>query len=708
MSAAAKKSRSRDRNFHHLKLRHYYLRPRNVSRMVDQPAVDSGGDEEVGLFDVDPPAVDSPADARPAAPEAPPTGYVPPPPTPIFRNRRRLTEQESIEQRRRRAVRRRRRRTAGLILVGCGVLILAVGGWVAWRTYQAYSHLQAASGQVTQLQSEIRDVSSIDLTATRATVSRLQAESASAQSAVDDPFFRAATVLPWVGPNLHAMSEIAGTVRSLSTDVIPSLVQIAQTLRPSELAPVDGVVDLAPIEAASPLLQKADAAVNASRTRLAAIDRTGLVQQVNSAVLSLWGKLDAAESTTGAGARVARLLPPMLGANGPRTYLVVFQNLAEARATGGIFGSFAAVRVDQGRITIVDQGAGSRTLQQFDPPVTAFDAKATNLYGQLMGIYPQDVNLTPDFPTAAATFAKMYTARKGTAIDGVVATDPVALSYALKGTGAIAVGGGVTLTSKTIVPILLSTAYQKFEDDSDQAPRDAFLAHATTVAFSKVMSGTGDAGVIMAGLKQAVRERRVLVWSAHPAEQTDLAVTGLAGTMSTTSESPSIGVFLNDGTAAKLDYYLNNSVTVTPGDCQPDGRRQLHVALTLYYSAPTSGLPNYVLDTSAVGRRYEVQTNVLVFAPVGGGVVGATSPDGIVGLQRGEADAREVGQMTVTLKPGASMTIHLTLLGPAGPTGSGSSSANAGPSVTPALVLTPGVHPWKVSVRPYDACAITS
>jgi len=71
--------------------------------------------------------------------------------------------------------------------------------------------------------------------------------------------------------------------------------------------------------------------------------------------------------------------------------------------------------------------------------------------------YPQDVNLSPDFPTAAALFAKMYTGRTGTAVDGVVAIDPVALSYLLEGTGPVDVGDGVVLTSDTVVPVLLST-----------------------------------------------------------------------------------------------------------------------------------------------------------------------------------------------------------------------------------------------------------
>ena len=211
-----------------------------------------------------------------------------------------------------------------------------------------------------------------------------------------------------------------------------------------------------------------------------------------------------------------------------------------------------------------------------------------------MARYPQDVNLSPDFPTAAALFAKMYTGRTGTAVDGVVAIDPVALSYLLEGTGPVDVGDGVVLTSDTVVPVLLSTVYARFANEPTQARRDAFLAHASAIAFAPVMSGDGDARAIMNGMRRATVERRVLVWSAEHREQADLALTPVAGLLSEATGPPTIGVFLNDGTGAELGYYLHNTVALGAGDCRPDGRRELAVTITLHYTAPSAGLPAYV------------------------------------------------------------------------------------------------------------------
>ena len=46
----------------------------------------------------------------------------------------------------------------------------------------------------------------------------------------------------------------------------------------------------------------------------------------------------------------------MLGESGARTYLIMFQNLAETRATGGMPGAYLVLAADKGEVRIIDQG----------------------------------------------------------------------------------------------------------------------------------------------------------------------------------------------------------------------------------------------------------------------------------------------------------------------------------------------------------------
>ncbi|MEP6560717.1 MAG: DUF4012 domain-containing protein [Nakamurella sp.] len=581
-------------------------------------------------------------------------------------------------------------------VIGAAVVVLAAGVWVGWRTYQAYTHLQNASASVQQLQDQLTDISNADPAATADTVASLQSETAAARDAVEDPLYRAATGLPYLGQNLDAIRLVTVNVDSLATNVMPSLVDVARNLQPAALEPKDGQIDLAPIQAISPLLQNADAAVNAARGELATIDQSALLGPLADAVQTVSTKLDNAADVTGPGARTARLLPQMLGSAGARNYLVVFQNPAEARATGGIFGSYAVLTADQGKITIANQASASRTLDDLEAPLPDLTENEESLYSSLIAERPMDVNFTPDFPTAAKRFIEMYQRKNPGEVDGVLVIDPVALSYMLKGSPGIPVGDGKVITSENLVQTLLADAYTEFGSDSED--RDRFLDEATSKVFAEVMSGSGDPRAILDGLRKASDERRVLVYSTNPAEQADIAQTGLAASLDAEADHPTLGIYLNDGTPGKLGYYLHNEVDVTEGSCRPDGRRELKVQVLMDFQDPGRELPKYVTAVEP-GEPYTVQTNLLVFAPIGGGVT-AVERDGMpAGLGRGQDHGHEVGAVTVELKPGESTAVTFTVLGPP--------DVGSAADVPPSLVLTPGVNEWVSSVADYQACTPT-
>ena len=118
----------------------------------------------------------------------------------------------------------------------------------------------------------------------------------------------------------------------------------------------------------------------------------------------------------------------------------------------------------------------------------------------------------------------------------------------------------------------------------------------------------------------------------------------------------------------------------------------------MHYDAPADGLPAYVIGGSDLGKAYTLRTNVLLFAPTGGGIVDATRRDGApIEIGHGVDHSREVGTTTVDLTPGTSTELVFTVLGPAGVLGSPT-------DVPPTLVLTPGVTPWVASVDSYRDC----
>ncbi|MEU0553164.1 DUF4012 domain-containing protein [Dactylosporangium sp. NPDC006015] len=566
-----------------------------------------------------------------------------------------------------------------LLLAGAGVRLMVVAE-------SAAGHLRRAATLVGSLETALR---AGDLAAARRTTADLRRQTAEARSDTSGLTWGMGRSAPMAGDDLTAVAAVARIVDDLATRVLPPMLDVAGGLQ-STLAGRDG---LAAVTGAAPRLAAADSLVRAAQARLAALDRGGLDGRVRAAVQRLDDALRRVAPLLAPAARAAKLLPAMLGATAPRTYLVLFQNLAEVRATGGMPGAFVVLRVDKGAITIERQGAAATDIREFAAPVLPLDADQEDLHTDRLGRFPADVNLTPDFPTAAALYREMYRLRSGQTVDGVLATDPVALAYLLQATGPVDVAGGPPLTAPTAVRRLLSEVYLTI---ADQKSQDAFFADAAKAVFDKLTGALTDTSKLVPALRKAADERRLLAWSAHPEEQAEIAATVFAGTLPADDGArPTVGVFLNDGTGAKLGYYLTREAELSAGECLEDGSRHLRLTVKLGSTAPASGLPRSVLGLGLAGD-YTVRTNVMVYMPTGGAPVDATQDGAPVDYGSGFELGRTVAVFTVDLKPGQSSTLALNLI--TGPLPSPSAA------FTPRLVTTPGIAPWTLRLQSAPRC----
>jgi hypothetical protein len=379
-------------------------------------------------------------------------------------------------------------------------------------------------------------------------------------------------------------------------------------------------------------------------------------------VLQLQSDLDSAANTTSTAARAVTLLPPMLGASQPRTYAVLFQNNAEVRATGGIAGSWAIVRLDRGAVQIVKQGSAGDVNSRISGVPVPPDVAA--LYTNRPGTFFQDVDMAPSFPTVATLTSEMFKQAYGIDLDGVISTDPVALAGLLKATGPVQLPHGGPLTASNAVSLLLSHVYQNIQDPQQE---DAFFAQAANAVFTALSAGQGDARATVKALADAAGAGRLTVWSRHADEEGLLAGTELEGAMPATErpESPTIGVFLNDGTASKLDYYLREDVTVASAASCPAGRIGFHVLVTLTSNVPANakGLPAYVTGQPTAGAALgTIGTQVVVSAPVGGAIESVTIGGVPSPLGTGSESGRSDGVVFVDLTPGETKTIDVQLV----------------------------------------------
>ncbi|WP_285245709.1 DUF4012 domain-containing protein [Pseudarthrobacter sp. fls2-241-R2A-127] len=555
----------------------------------------------------------------------------------------------------------------GLLVVFLVVLLGAGAVWLGLKANSVKNDLEAATALVPQLKEEIL---SSDSESVAATMVKLREHTSSARRQAEDPLWNLSSGLPWVGPNLSAVAEVARSADDVATLGLAPLVEIYDSLNWDSLLPSGSGANLNPIKVAAPRVASSAYAVRASAERLKAINTSQLLPQVAVPLAEANTELKQAVGALSSAADAAAIAPDMLGIDGRRSYLLMIQNNAESRASGGIPGALAVLTLDNGKLSLgaqssaVDLGVMSPSL-----PV---DPQQEQIYSTRLGKYMQDVNLTPDFPTAAATAQEMWAKKTGQNVDGVISVDPIVLSYILQSTGPVALSGpeleaakaaglSTELTGSNVVSTLLSDVYAKIKQPKLQ---DAYFAGVAKEVFSALSSGKGEAKGLMTGLGRGTDEGRVLVWSASASEQSVISKYRLSGSVGGSSVSPAeFGVYFNDGTGAKMDYYTKRSVQLFR-QCPAGGYEETIVRVTSTNTAPAdaaTSLPAYVTGAGLFGvPRGTVQTNIVVYGPVQANVESA-SVDGQKAPFAPYLHAdRPVGVVAQQLAPGESKTVEFT------------------------------------------------
>ncbi len=113
------------------------------------------------------------------------------------------------------------------------------------------------------------------------------------------------------------------------------------------------------------------------------------------------------------------VLPELLALNGKKTYLILLQNNAELRPTGGFIGSFALATLSQGELIDFEvqdvYWADGQLKGHVEPPSELKDYLGEG------GWYLRDSNWDPDFPTSAARAVWFLEKETGRHVDGVIA-----------------------------------------------------------------------------------------------------------------------------------------------------------------------------------------------------------------------------------------------------------------------------------------------
>ena len=573
-----------------------------------------------------------------------------------------------------------------ILRVAAGLLLLLVVVF-SYQVVRTVLSLRDAKNEAHQLGAELRRN---DVAAVKQTLRDLEERSATARGLSDNILWDAASKVPYLGDDIGAVQVMAHALNDASARVYEPAVALLEKSGNNTLRDSDGRVQLAAVAELEKPLDQMATALQGAADEVDELDPDHLLGPLRDVTTNVQNQLDASLSAAKGGATVARLVPPMMGADGSRRYLLVVQNNAETRSTGGLPGSFAVLDAVDGKLSLGAQ----RAVDDFDiltAPVLPLTDEERALYGDNLGENIRDTNLTPDFPRAASLMSALQKRSFGTDIDGIISVDPVLLSSVLRATGPVMVGEE-RFTAGNVVRKLLNEVYQRVDTREAQ---DAYFDGAARGIFNSLVTRNVEPLKLFRALGKSASQRRFLVWSSHAEEQELIAGTVSSGELPRdTGAEPHVGLYLNDGTAAKIEYYLDYETSIRSASCTTKGAQKLQVGMVLSSSAPRRGyqLSRFITGRGLYAPRGMMRLNLRIYAPTGGELTTLTANGKAVKIVTNDHDGRQVAIVTMLIR--AHQQVRL----------SAEFRTRDGQRGDPVLDWTPGVRTRTSTVTASSAC----
>ena len=584
------------------------------------------------------------------------------------------------------------------VAVAITLLLVIPGALLVTSGKSAMSDARTLMSQGSALASQIQ---SGDVQGAQRTATNLSSIAKQLDNNVSSPLWTPLTFVPVYGEDVRQIRTLASVASVLSDQV---LVPITQGL------PVDGSAKffvngglnipmiqavLIPIGSASEVVQKCCQQVDdLGETHIA---------QLQEPLETIKGLMGMLSEVSGYAGDLARVLPDVFGANGPRTYLIIACSESELRSVGGFPGSAGLLTMDNGKMEIGDLVAPNLPFVQPDDNVVKLTDEETLLFGSRAGEYFYDAGYIPHFPRAAEIMKSIWDANDRPPIDGIISVDPTFLQNVMALTGAVTTSEGVVLDGTNAAEILMNGAYSMYSSESvlDEVedPRNAslvagikqnnFFSEVASLALDSFFSNIGSADILKVAqaLGESIADKRIYMWVVNPDEQAVIEKVGAACTVSVSESEPELGVYFATTVATKGNWYATTKTEVGRGVKNADGSTSYRVTSQVTNTLSpddVDALPSIITSSGyRVLEDLQIKSgmvlDVYLFAPMGGTITdvqveGSFAPENLFDfmgtwytrpgsepMTKASYNNREVWYGVTVIEPSQSTTITYTV-----------------------------------------------
>ena len=579
--------------------------------------------------------------------------------------------------------RSRGRKRLYIIIGVVAVLLIAL----AAAAFAAVGSAKEMKSQATQVLQDVKSIQTAigenDYAAAAQSAQHASELTGSIAGELSSPLWMVASIIPVYGQDISGMRDL---MTALDDAFDEGLVPLTKTLAanpPDSLISTDRRINVAAVtqlldavQNAAPSMQKcADVAESLPEMH---------IEQLKSVVDPAKEKLTTINATFQKAAALAPVAGPVLGANGNRTYLIVAQNSAELRSSGGFPGSMGTLEIRDGEIILNDFSKVYDVLTDTNPSSVSITDEEYALFGAAGMDCPRDAGIDPDFTRVASIWAASYEERNVAHLDGVISITPSVVQDILAIVGPVTLPDGTELTGSNATKVLQSDIYWKYlaegadPDGTGGAVTDALFAQAAHETFNKLFSNlNADTLIKFAScMAKDMEDRTVMFWLTDEGEQAILASLDCSGALNDDPMRPELGVFFSLWVGSKMGWYVDIDNQVLESKKNADGSYTYKMQTTFTDTVSSEEIASggeYI-----IGDIYDYEYGILypclyIYAPAGGSISNLESNSSVAfeearhdGLQAFKAwrtvlrpDQPIVCTYTVTTAPNASQEMKI-------------------------------------------------
>jgi hypothetical protein len=454
-----------------------------------------------------------------------------------------------------RSAHRRRVRTG--VLAGAGLAVL-IGGLAGIGVLLARSDLEAGveasrAGLAAGRQARTEEASRQFSGAANAF--------ADARDGLEAAWVLPGRLLPVVGQNLRLLLAAAKSGSELAITASESAgIAEAESIRVE-----NGRLDLTRVRELQEPLEESTQAVQGALADLDAVESPWILPPLAGRFEAQRADLADAEREAEVALQAVRVLPGLLGGDGPRRYFLAVQQPAELRGSGGIIGNYGELEAIDGALDVVKFGRDSELNVAAAANNAALQGAPADYIERYGRFTPeriwQNVSMSPNFPHVAEAIRVLYPQSGGQSVDGVISITPRALAALLRVTGPIDVPPWPEpITADNVEQILHTDQYVRL----DTQERIPFLGAVAETVTRRLTSGSLPPPAELARvLSPVVRSGDLLLHSFVRKEQKLFGTLGADGALTAEDDAESFALITQNAGGNKLDAFLRRRLRLT-------------------------------------------------------------------------------------------------------------------------------------------------